>query len=109
MESGARLAIALLRPGTVHWGVDGWRGATNAVAVDTGLGLHIADLDVSTLNHGQRVNFTFRSDETGEWVGRDFFVDVNQHAQAIQSESNSPLEEQRAPNRLVGKVEDAAS
>jgi hypothetical protein len=92
----------------VHWGIDGWRGVADTATVDTGLGLHVADLDVRTLHHGQRVNFTFRLNDTGEWAGRDFFVDAIEHAQAVQSASGSRPEEQKAPTQLVRNAEDLA-
>lgn len=76
-ESGAKLAVALPRPGMIHWGIDHWREAADSKTIDTGLGLHVADLDVQKLKPGQCVNFTFMWQETREWLGREYCVQVH--------------------------------
>jgi hypothetical protein len=68
------LAIALPRPATVRWGHGGWRNALDEPTHDSGLGFHVATLDVSRLPRGERVEFTWQWQESGAWHGRDYQV-----------------------------------
>jgi glucoamylase len=77
IPSGVRLVIALLRPGLVRWGIDGWNGVSDQPAEESGLGFLAAVLDTATLRPGQRVDFTVRW-ESGEWLGRDVSLVVRQ-------------------------------
>ena len=53
---------------------------TNRVSVmdtatlNTHLGLHIADLDISDLNHGAKILFTFYWIDAKEWEGINYSV-----------------------------------
>jgi glucoamylase len=77
IPSGARLVIALPRPGLVRWGSDGWNGVSDQPTEESGLGFLAAVLDTATLRPGQRVDFTVRW-ESGEWLGRDVSLVVQQ-------------------------------
>ncbi|SMF03641.1 hypothetical protein SAMN06265365_10699 [Tistlia consotensis] len=74
--AGARLAIALPRPAMVHWGVNGWHDLADAMTEDSGLGFQVATLEVATLRAGDRIDFTWRWRDSGEWQGRDYRVSV---------------------------------
>jgi glucoamylase len=76
VHAGERLAIALPRPGIVHWGREGWREVADEPTRDSGLGFQIAALEVGRLPPGERVEFTWRWQETGAWQGRDYTVVV---------------------------------
>jgi hypothetical protein len=43
---------------------------------DSGLGFEVATLDVGGLLPGERVDFTWRWQETGAWQGRDYRVAI---------------------------------
>jgi glucoamylase len=43
---------------------------------DTGLGVHVADLDTADQPVGRRVVFTFFWHDAGTWEGRDFSVEA---------------------------------
>lgn len=73
--AGSRVAVALLGPGTVRWGIDGWQAVAETSAEETGLGFCAATLDTSRLSSGQQVNFTIRW-ASGDWVGADFNLQV---------------------------------
>jgi glucoamylase len=73
---GQTLLVAWLEPGTVHWGVDGWQSIQDTATQDTGLGLHVAELKTNTLRSGQRIDFTFQSAGTGNWLDRDYAIAV---------------------------------
>ena len=70
----ARLAIALSRPAVVRWGRDGWQGIREDPTADTGLGFHVAALEMETAPPGARIDFTWRWQHTGEWHGSDYAV-----------------------------------
>ncbi len=74
LPAGAGLLIALPRPIRLHWGVDGWNRVADAQSVDTGLGVHIVELDAATLTSAERVDFTFQWTDDGQWIGQDFTV-----------------------------------
>jgi glucoamylase len=76
MAPGSTLTVGLYEPGTVRWGVDGWRDMQDVPTQDIGLGVHIARLVAHDLRIGQRIFFTYQSTQTGAWVGHDYTVSV---------------------------------
>jgi glucoamylase len=74
--AGARLAVALPRAALVHWGSDGWHNAMDEPTRDSGLGFHVASLDVERLSPGQRVVFTWQWGESGAWHNQNYEVAV---------------------------------
>jgi glucoamylase len=75
---GVTLVIAVPHAALVHWGVDGWQKVADGETKDTGLGLHIVALDAAALADAHVVDFTFRWQATGDWVGNDFRVAVEE-------------------------------
>ncbi len=73
---GQTLLVGMYEPGAIHWGVDGWQSIQDTATQDTGLGLHVAELETKTLLSGQRIDFTFQRENRGEWMGRDFTIAV---------------------------------
>jgi glucoamylase len=73
IPAGQRLRLELQAPAVVHWSPDGWRTVLDTPTRDTGLGLHVADLDPGS---GGRVAFTFRWTQVDRWEGSDFQVTV---------------------------------
>ncbi|MHB8838238.1 MAG: glucan 1,4-alpha-glucosidase [Gemmatimonadaceae bacterium] len=73
---GHLLRIEVLEAAVVHWSTDGWRTVVDAPTRDTGLGMHVADLPVSELIVGARIDFTFRWLHADRWEGADFHVVV---------------------------------
>jgi hypothetical protein len=60
----------------VHWSVDGWRTVNDTETVDTGLGLHAADLPTRCLTVGTNIVFTFYWPQQQRWECVDFTVEV---------------------------------
>ena len=46
----------------------------DTATLNTHLGLHIADLDISDLNHGAKILFTFYWIDAKEWEGINYSV-----------------------------------
>jgi glucoamylase len=76
-DAGARLAVALPRAALVHWGSDGWLNAVDTPTCDSGLGFHVASLDVGGLSPGQRVVFTWQWRDTSAWHNQNYEVAVS--------------------------------
>jgi glucoamylase len=67
----AELLVCLREPALVHWGTDGWRHPADVFTQPVGPGLHVARLPTAGLRAGQTIEFTWRSRESGRWVGAD--------------------------------------
>jgi glucoamylase len=72
--AGKRLRIEVLAPALVHWSADNWQSVQETVTVDSGLGIHIADLPTEVLPLGSTVRFTFLWLDGNRWEGVDFDV-----------------------------------
>ncbi|HEY6095294.1 MAG TPA: glycoside hydrolase family 15 protein [Gallionellaceae bacterium] len=76
IAAGQTLLIGLPVPSIIHWSSDGWQTAQDTAARNTGLGLHVAELETGALRSGQRIDFTFHRMDTGEWQECDYAVVV---------------------------------
>jgi glucoamylase len=76
MAAGKILRFVLLAPSVVHWGIDGWTRVRDVPTIDSGLGVHVADLDTTMLPPGSRIDVTFYWPDVGHWEGVDFVVTV---------------------------------
>lgn len=74
---GAELLVCLREPALVHWGVDGWREPADAATRPVGPGLHVALLPTAGLGSGQTIELTWRSRESGRWLGADHRLAVS--------------------------------
>jgi glucoamylase len=71
---GKVLRISLVARALVHWSFDGWQTARDTETVDTGLGLHVADLPSEKLSASAEIVFTFYWKEDQRWEGADYKV-----------------------------------
>lgn len=79
IREGAELVVASRDEAAIRVGIDGWRLVDEVPAKDTGLGFFAARLDTAGLKAGQQLEFTIRWN-TGEWIGRNFSVAIEQPA-----------------------------
>lgn len=71
-RAGVDTLVCLHEPALVHWGVDGWRDTADVLTRPVqGLGLHVAQLPTARLCAGQAVDFTWRRQASGAWIGVD--------------------------------------
>ena len=84
---GRDLRIEVLAPATIHWSGDNWKTVTDSKTVDTGLGVHYADLETRGLSLGKSISFTLFWPEANKWEGTDFEVTVaDQPLATVQAE-----------------------
>jgi glucoamylase len=76
MPSGKKLRIEIRATAEVRWSVDDWKTSRDIRTRDTGLGIHVADLDTETLVAGSSVSFTFHWIYSDSWEGTNFVVKV---------------------------------
>jgi glucoamylase len=85
MPAGRTLRIETRAPARIHWGVENWHRQQDTPTVDTGLGIHYADLPTADLPGDSVINFTFYWPEAGHWEGRDFYVHTEMEPIAVEA------------------------
>ncbi|MBI1424149.1 MAG: glycosyl hydrolase [Gammaproteobacteria bacterium] len=76
IHEGMHLYIGLHQPSLIRWGSNDWRQVRNLPTWDSGIGLHIAELDTRLLTAGETIEFTYRRAADGVWIGRDYKIAV---------------------------------
>jgi glucoamylase len=88
--SGLRLAVVLPRPAIVHWGSDRWQNPLDEPTQDTGLGFHIASLEVARMPARASINFIWQWQDTTTWHGRDYELTVLPADASAEREKQDP-------------------
>jgi glucoamylase len=76
LDSGFVLRVEVLSPARLRWSADGWRTAEEVETIDSGLGVHYADLPTGKLPRGTVIVFTFYWTGSGKWEGTDYSITV---------------------------------
>ena len=76
MPAGRRLRIEVLDPAVIRWTSDEWKSSKDIKTRDTGLSLHIGDLNTRRLPRGTKITFTLYWPEQDRWEGSNFDVRV---------------------------------
>ena len=76
LPAGQWLRIELRRAALVHWSDDGWVTTHDTPTRDSGMGLHVADLETTTLRPGREIILTFHWLQIDRWEGTDYTVTV---------------------------------
>lgn len=76
LTAGKVLCIETLVAAVIHWSSDNWLTSWDVDSVDTGLGIHAAELATGQLAAGSRIRFAIYWREAGHWEGVDFNVIV---------------------------------
>ncbi len=74
ITKGLKLRIEVLEPAIIHWSVDNWENVTDTATIENQFGLHVVDLDVSNLNHGEKILFTYYWKNSRTWEETNFSV-----------------------------------
>jgi glucoamylase len=81
MPPGKMLRVETLAPAIVHWSDDEWETVQDAKTIDSGLGIHYADLLTTAPPQAKQVLFTFYWPQAEKWENKDFPVSVSVEAQ----------------------------
>jgi glucoamylase len=84
IPKGRNLRLHCLSTATVKWTTDNWVTTTEVLTLDSGLGVHYADIPTSALDHGSPIIFTFYWHEAGNWEGTDFTLMIEKSQQQQQ-------------------------
>ena len=76
ISPGEVLRVEILAPAVVHWSTNAWKTSHDSRTRDTGLGVHVADLDTATLNSNDTIELTFHWTGPDRWEGKNFAVSV---------------------------------
>jgi glucoamylase len=76
MDAGMRLYIGLHQPSLVRWGSNNWQHIRNLPTWDSGMGLHIAEIDTSAMQPGETIDFTYRRALDGKWLGQNLKITI---------------------------------
>jgi glucoamylase len=71
IRPGQRLRLILEAPSLVHWGLDDWQDASDALTTVGALGLHVVDLPTEGLDTGQRILFSVQDLAAERWIEQD--------------------------------------
>jgi len=71
IRPGQRLRLIFEAPSLVHWGLDEWRDASDALTIVGALGLHFVDLPTEHLDAGRRIIFSVQDLAAGNWIEQD--------------------------------------
>jgi glucoamylase len=71
-----KLRIETHVPCMLHWSINHWKTARDTESRDTGIGMHILDLNLSRVKAGSTLVFTFFWPESGNWEGKDFEIRI---------------------------------
>jgi glucoamylase len=74
MPAGVPLSVGINDPARVRWTADGWQTTKEIDTRESGLGLHVAELDTVRLAAGGQIELTFQRTASGEWAGRNFAI-----------------------------------
>lgn len=88
IPKGSLLRIQCLTNATVRWSIDGWATKTDVHTLDSGVGVHYADLKTDSLPYGQKLEITFFWHEAQVWENRDYDL-------AVESDPASPEAEHK--------------
>jgi glucoamylase len=76
LPAGRRLRVEVLAPARIRWSSDEWKTSGDIETRDTGLSLHVADLDTQGLQKGKKISFTLYWPGEDRWEGSSFEVRV---------------------------------
>ncbi len=70
-----RLRIETLSSAIVWWSIDDWKTTNETATLNTGLGVHVADLPTKTVNEAN-ILFTFYWQDAQHWENNDFKITI---------------------------------
>jgi glucoamylase len=101
ISQGKKLRIQCLASATVRWTTDNWNTIRNTNTLDSGIGIHFADLETENLEKGQSIEYTFYWHDSDNWEGKNFKLKIEKDKIA---EEPMDAQEQSKMNRDRTKI-----
>jgi glucoamylase len=76
LAAGKSLWLVLPQAGVLHIGVDGWHSRFDLPTLESGSGLHGVELAAARLAGHHSLQFTWRWQADGNWLGEDFNIQL---------------------------------
>lgn len=74
---GRILRVQARAAAIIKWTSDDWSTSHEIATLDSGIGVHFADLSTAHLDHGQKVTFTFYWQESGTWENKNYTICID--------------------------------
>ncbi|MDF2448431.1 MAG: glucan 1,4-alpha-glucosidase [Bacteroidota bacterium] len=81
IPKGSVLRIHCQASAVVRWTSDDWETYNETTTLDSGIGVHFADLATENLVHDQKINFTFYWTESKNWENTDYCLSIEKFKQ----------------------------
>ena len=98
IPKGKILRIHCQASATVRWTSDDWQTSHDVTTLDSGVGVHFADLSTVHLSHGQQVGFTFYWHDTKNWENFDYSLCIEKNIQ-IEKPVETIIEDKKLRNK----------
>lgn len=102
IPKGKVLRIQSLHPAVIKWTSDNWASSKEVRTLDSGIGVHFADLQTSDLGHDSQIMFTFYWPEAENWENKNYFVSVDRDLAILKrSEGPNNPDDKERPKMLL--------
>jgi len=91
---GKTLRIHCLATATIRWSTDDWFSSKEVLTLDSGVGVHYADLPTLDLEHDARISFTFYWHDPEIWENTNYDLSIEKkkaHMQQMDEEDTKVL------------------
>jgi glucoamylase len=78
MPAQQTLRLELFETADIYWSSDDWQTSQITHTGDTGLGLHVADLDTAELAPGTQIEFSIHWLENDRWQAENSIIKIDQ-------------------------------
>ncbi len=82
IPKGKVLRIECLASATIQWSSDNWETTNDVVTLDSGLGIHFADLPTVNLDYEQNISYTFYWHDSQTWEDKKYMLSVEKNRSA---------------------------
>jgi glucoamylase len=76
ISAGKILRIELLAPAVIRWSSDDWKSFKDTETENTGADIYKADIETTSLNPDEQIQFTFFWSEANHWEGQNFSIKI---------------------------------
>lgn len=82
IPTGKTLRVQCLTSALVKWTSDDWATHHEVQTLDSGVGIHFADLPTAELESGKKISYTFYWHEASVWESRNYSLFIGDNANA---------------------------